>query len=293
MGEDGAGDGMFGVGDTGDGQGEGDGGSGDTGDDFKLGEWATGLTDTNKNLATKHKWVDQNAAFDSYVELRSNMDGIDRFKIPANADDAAGWDAAMKKLGTPDTADEYEFGKREEGQSDLSPEFRAWAKERRLTQNQAAGILGDVHAHQDEQAQIKEDKFITQRLKSQDDLRKVWGEDANVNFDLAKATAKEVFEFSEEMVLAMEREAGTQKVIEAFWRVGKDRGSHENAGRGGKSAGGEMSRSQAEARQAEIMASPEEQKRFADGDPAITAEFNKCSRIIHGSNPLGLYDGVT
>jgi len=293
MGEKGTGEGLFGGDPPADG-GDGDGGSG--GDDFQIGEWASGLTDDTKNLIQKQKWDGPDAMAASYTELRGNMDGIDRFKLPANADDAAGWDAAMTKLGMPETAEGYDFTKREEGQSDLGAEFAKWAREDRLTQEQAKGMLDKLHGHQDTAAQIKQDEFLTQRVQARNELAEFWGEEAKANEALAGKAAMQVLGLSDEMVTAIEHQIGTRETMEAFLRVAKDLGSHEGAGGGGKGGEGDdiggMSRSQAEARHAEIMASPEERKRFADGDPAIGAEMAKLNAIIHGVGPLGVYDGV-
>lgn len=260
---------------------------GDSGD-FQLGEWASGLSDTNKNLATKQEWESLDAAFSSYSELRGNMDGHSRLTLPDNADDAAGWDAAMAKLGMPDTAEDYEFTKRKEGQSDLGEKFREWAREKRLSQTQASGMLDKIHAHQDEHAKLEDDKFIAQRMEARTELADFWGDDAQQNERLAGETAMQVLGLDNEMVTAIERQLGTRETMETFLRIGKDLGSHEGAGQGGSGEGlGGMSRSQAQARLAEIM-NPDgpELERFANGDPAMNTEVQKLNTIIHGTKAL-------
>lgn len=290
MAEDGTGDGLFGGDPPAGGEGDGAGDAG--GDDFQVGEWAKDYSDDTKNLIQKQKWENLEAVFSSYVELRSNMDGASRLTLPDNADDKAGWDAAMTKLGMPETAEDYEFTKREEGQTDLGEPFKAWARDKRLTQTQAKGMLDDFHAHQDTQAQIKNDEFLTQRVQARTELVKFWGEDAEANETLAGNTAMKVFKLSNEMVEAMEKQVGTRETMEAFLRVGKALGSHDAGGGGdgdGDNVGG-MSRSQADARHAEIMSTPAELKRFADGDPAINAEVAKLNEIRFGTAPLGVYE---
>jgi hypothetical protein len=286
MGEDGTGEGLFG--------GEPAAVVEPVDETFQVGEWAKDHSDAAQKMIRKGKWETPDAVYESYAALRENMDGIDRFKLPANADDSAGWDAAMTKLGMPETAAEYEFSKREEGQKDLGAEFRAWAREHRMPQSMATGLLDDLHKFHDTQSQIETDTFLAQRVAARTELAEFWGEEAKINESLAGKAAKQVFGMSDEMVTAFEKLVGTRETMEMFLRVAKDLGSHDGAGGGGGGEGdavGGMSRSQAEARHAEIMASPEELSRFASGDPAINAEIQKLNAIIHGTAVLGVYDG--
>jgi len=142
------------------------------------------------------------------------------------ADDAAGFRAAMSRLGMPETHDKYEI----DVPKGADPKYGDWAKQtfhkHGLTAAQAKGLANDNNEFHAQQTQAAE---ATYNLQVQTDKRALavkWGGGFERKMSAAQTAAKSLG-MSGELVEAIERHMGYQATMEYLSELGAKMGEAE------------------------------------------------------------------
>ena len=172
----------------------------------------------------KKGWKDPASAVNSYRELEK-MIGGEKIPVPKDANDRAAWDVVWKRLGRPDSADEYGLGKRE----GADPEFAKFAEGMFHEMGLPTHIgqsLADKFAEYGAKAQAAQEERFSQsvaadleHLKSMDG----WGPAYEAK-SAAVHAALDAFKIPPETFSTIERALGTKATANLFANIGEKMG---------------------------------------------------------------------
>lgn len=206
-------------------------------------------------------------------------------KLPTDANDEAGWKDVWTRLGAPADAKDYDLSAVKVGDQPLDQGFqdfiRAQATALHLPKEAAATLAaafvkytGDAETAgaAERTAKIAEERKL---------LEANWGQNMDGNKFVARKGA-EALGLDATAVDALENVVGYAKVMEALRKVGELSGEAKfiNGGQGPNGNGGIMTREQAVARKAELMADTAWAKRYTDGGSAENRELQALLAII-------------
>lgn len=208
-------------------------------------------------------------------------------KLPANTEDEAGWADVFKRLGAPDKADGYDFSAIKVGDEPVDPAlvqfFRDQAVKLHLPAAAAPQLLADYLKHQDGiGAAATADKTAKLAAEHQS-LDANWGANKEANKYLARKGAEKLG-LDAAAVDALEGVVGYAKTMEALRKVGEISGEARFISGSGQTADGIMTREQAVARKAELMADSLWTKKYMDGDAAAGREMTSLLTLIVGDD---------
>lgn len=210
---------------------------------------------------------------------------------PKDASDEAGWNALYAKLGKPATAAEYDLAavKFADG-TDLSEDFAAFARTTahalNLPKEAGARLAAELAKYIDgadtgSRAEA-EAKLATERVE----LDKEWGNNKEANLFIAKQAAAKLG-VTPEAVAALEKAVGYAGVMKMFQKIGSAIGEDKFISQDGSNNKGILTREQAVARKAELMADDAWVKRYSAGDTAANRELTSLLVIITGDSGQG------
>ena len=193
--------------------------------------------------------------------------------------------AFWTKLGAPNDPKEYDFSaiKTADGK-DVAPELadalRASFARRFVPKDTAAEIAKDVlkfnESEASKQAADKTAKLEVERAQ----LKSDWKQDYEGNLYVAKQGAK-ALGLTPEQVNELENLIGYKAIMTAMHRVGS-LGKEASFITGGGNNTGAMTREQATARKADLMADKAWAAKYVNGDTAARTEMLSLNRIITG-----------
>lgn len=208
-------------------------------------------------------------------------------KLPATTDDAEGWKAVWTKLGAPADAKDYDFtnikvdDKPVEGP--LVDFFREQAAALHLPKEAAASLLDAFFKHQNSTATAAAADKTAALAEEHKVLDANWGANKEGNLYLAKKGAEKLG-LDAAAVDALENIAGYAKCMEALRKVGEISGEAKFISGSGMTKDGLMTREQATARKAELMADKAWTDKYLAGDAAANREMTSLLTLIVGDD---------
>lgn len=208
-------------------------------------------------------------------------------RLPADANDEAGWRGVYSRLGVPADAKEYDlagikFANGDEIEAGFSDTMRAALHKARVTKEMAPEVVKAVVKFMDDadsaEATARTAKIETERAA----LKRDWGQ----NFDLNRLHAMEGAKrlgVSPETVAQLEQQVGYAQVMEMFRRVGA--GTREDTFvEGARTRPDGLPATMAGAKQmlAEKQADPAWVQRLFAKDPTTLREFQNLTKLATG-----------
>jgi hypothetical protein len=208
-------------------------------------------------------------------------------RLPSSPADEAGWKAVWERLGAPATKEGYDFSqiKFADG-TPLDPNFaefmRTQAAAMYLPKDKAVGLTQAFTKFLEGQEAAEAAETTARLAQERDTLAKNWGNNFEANKFVASQAALKLG-FTPQEISALEGVVGYAKVMEAMRRVGQSLGEDKYVAGSGSSSGGVMTRDQAVARKAELMADRAWGKSYLEGDAAKVREMTALNVIIAGN----------
>lgn len=200
-------------------------------------------------------------------------------KIPQEGES---WNEFYNQIGRPESPDNYDFGEDDEG---ILNEFRQFAHETGLTQDQATNILnlyGDIQERQSEDnQQAREDH----KVNTQIELQREWGKNYDRKLDLAQRAVAQ-FATPEFSNLLDDTGLGNHKeVIGLFAKIGEILGEDTlvvGSGLGTKNQTPEQAQDEIRA----LYSDKDFSKSYRDNlDPGHKAAMSKMDRLYKQAYP--------
>lgn len=211
-------------------------------------------------------------------------------RMPKDASDEAGWNAVHERLGYVADPTKYDFtGVKFTDGSQLDQADQDWlrqtAQDLKLSPARALDLAGRL-AKFVEQVEVSQSTEATAALEAERaKLDKDWGANKEAHMFVAKQGAARLGITPEE-VASLEKVIGYARIMEAFRKVGELSGEakfiQNNAPNGDRN--GLLTREQAIARKAELMADSAWAKRYMDGGSAEAREMRQLLVIITGES---------
>lgn len=205
-------------------------------------------------------------------------------RVPKDASDEAGWNNVWSRLGKPKEAKEYDFSAIKF--ADGTPLDDAFAETMRNTAfklhlpkdaaveitREFAKVLDSAETSEKAEAQAK----LTEEKTA---LAKNWGQNFEANKFVAGRAAA-ALGVDPATVAALEGVVGYSKIMEMFRAIGARIGEDKFVTNTGAQSGGVMTRDQAVARKAELMADKAWVKSYLEKDAAKLREMTALNTII-------------
>lgn len=205
-------------------------------------------------------------------------------RLPKDATDEAGWKALHGRLGVPADAKGYDFtGVKFADGKEPDASFTDWLGQTALALNVPKDAAARMGQELVKYLENNETTLATERaaklVEEKAALDTNWGANKDANLFIAKQAAAKLG-VTPEAIQALEGQIGYAKVMEMFRSIGTKIGE-ANFIDGGKGPGnGIMTREQAVARKAELMADQAFSKRYLDGDAAAVREMTAVLTLI-------------
>jgi hypothetical protein len=206
-------------------------------------------------------------------------------RLPADAGDAAGWNAVWSRLGKPADAKDYKLGEiKHVDEKPIDPRIeealRTAAHSANLPVAAASSVAQAVVKALDAQRADEVAQSATKLATEKATLEKNWGTNVAVNKMVAAGAAK-ALGVSAEAVAALENVIGYAQVMEMFRNIGSKIGEDKFI-LPGAGAGKVMSADAAKARRAELMADTAWVNAYLAGDHQKAREMAEITAIIVG-----------
>jgi hypothetical protein len=207
-------------------------------------------------------------------------------KLPATPEDPA-WADVYGRLGAPKTAAEYDFSSVKVNDEPADPAlvefFRTQAAALHLPKDAAPALLDAYLKHQNGIGAAAAAEKTAKLAEEHKVLDANWGANAEANKFLARKGAEKLG-LDATAVDALEGVVGYAKTMEALRKVGEISGEAKFIGGNGMTQDGIMTREQAVARKAELMADGAWTKRYMDGGSAEAREMTALLTLIVGDD---------
>lgn len=208
-------------------------------------------------------------------------------KLPASAEDEAGWADVFKRLGAPEKPEGYDFSDIKVNDEPVDPAlvqfFRDQAVKLHLPAAAAPALLADYLKHQDGIGAAAAAEKTAKLAEEHKTLEANWGKNMEANKFIARKGAEKLG-LDAAAVDALEGVVGYAKTMEALRKVGEISGEAKFIGGSGQTQDGIMTREQATARKAELMADQAWVKRYMDGGAPEGREMTALLTLIVGDD---------
>jgi hypothetical protein len=191
-----------------------------------------------------------------------------------------------KRLGKPDAVDGYKF----EGVNgadgkplgeDMQAAIRKTADELNLSVDGAATLAKAIVKFNSDTAAAEQGEKAAKLQAETAELQKNWGANMDANKFIARQAAEKLG-VAPEAVAALEGQIGYAAVMEMFRNIGTKIGEDRFVNTTVPGSNGVMTRDQAVARKAELMADTEWAKAYLNGDSAKAREMTALNVLITG-----------
>jgi hypothetical protein len=208
-------------------------------------------------------------------------------RLPKDASDEAGWKTVYGRLGVPNDAKEYDFSaiKRANGKevdAPLADALRPAMLNARVPKDRAGEVVAAVVKHLDGVEAEATAQKTAKLAEEKTALSKNWGPNEAANKFIASQAAQKLG-ITPETVAALEGVIGYSAIMEMFHKIGRSIGEDKYVN-GEQPNSGIMSRDQAVARKAELMADKAWVARKVAGDAAANREMRALNIIITGDD---------
>lgn len=234
-------------------------------------------------------WQGPGDAITGYRNLEKLL-GADRagrtVVIPADANDAAGFEAMYTKLGRPGNADAYQLPVPQGASPDFGKSAAAWFHKAGLNTAQAQTIAGAWNEYHTQQAAQEQQTLAAALTAEHAQLEVDWGKKETPAYNLQKELARRgmtAMGFDEKTVDALESVAGFAAVMKGFAKYGKSLAEHSAEGLNTGSSGFAMTPEQAKVRKAELIADKDWGKRAMVPKSKEWNEMERLNQVIAAS----------
>lgn len=207
-------------------------------------------------------------------------------KLPATPEDPA-WADVYARFGAPKDAKEYDFSSVKVGDEPADPAlvefFRGQAAALHLPKDAAPALLDAYLKHQNGIGTAAAAETTAKLAEEHKVLDANWGANKEANLFLARKGAEKLG-LDATAVDALEKVTGYAKTMEALRKVGELSGEAKFISGSGQTKDGIMTREQAVARKAELMADKAWAKRYMDGGAPEGRELTALLAIIVGDD---------
>lgn len=190
-----------------------------------LSTWKDGLSDTIKNDPALSSFKDVDGLAKSYIHAQK-MVGSEKVAVPRDDWSESDWEGFYDKMGRPKTSDDYEVPEVPMPESfEISDDFLKEAKSEfhklGLNKAQAEGIMGYYLKSLGSQIEGMEAEQMTTNNEATQKLQEEWGNDYNLNMDIARGALKKFG--SPELLETLERTGLGNDIglIKAFSSIGQ------------------------------------------------------------------------
>ena len=218
------------------------------------------------------------------AESKMGIPAEQLIRLPATAQDEAGWKSVWTRLGVPAEAKDYDlagvkFGDGTELEPSFAESMRAALASARVTKENAPTVVKAVVKYLDDAEQAETATRAAQVAEQKAALRTNWGNNFDFNHLKAMEGARRLG-ITPEAVQALENQIGYAGVMEAMRKIGSISAEHEFVDGGQRT--GVMTQEGAAARKAELMMDAEWSRKLLAGDPAARREWDALERLITG-----------
>ncbi len=257
--------------------------------------WHTSLEEDLRNTAVSKGWDKLplagavTEAMKSYRELEKHI-GVpaDRLLKLPDAADQEGWKAIHRRLGVPAEGAGYDFtGVKHSDGSAVEEPFLVFMRDAALRLNiskDSAGALASEFIKFGEKSDA--DAAIRDRAAvaiAHDALKQSWGAQADTNKFIADRAAS-LLGLGPEVLNTLAASSSYGAVMEGLRKVGVAMGEAALVGQGSTAPGQRiMTREEATARKAELIADRDWVARWGKGEKAAVDEINNLDRLIVGA----------
>lgn len=210
--------------------------------------------------------------------------GLDRagrtVALPKDDAPAEEWASVYKKLGMPETANDYKLPP-ELSNDPVAKAFAENMHAQGMTQKQFDAAMQFV-ASQSEQIQAQqEQEYQVKAEQAVQGLRQEWGQEFELRAETSKRAVRELG-ISQENAIAIEKAIGVDVAAKLFFEIGKNimEPSAEGITGGGSQFG--MSKAEAQGRINTLTSDKDFGKRLSSGDAQARAEWDKLHKIAYG-----------
>lgn len=155
-----------------------------------LPEWKSSLPDEIKMDPSLSHIGDVETLAKSYVHAQK-MVGADKILIPQKNAPDEDWQNVFRKLGLPESKDEYELQVGEGADKELLDSFKDKALELGVLPKQAQGLLEWMNGNHEKQLESQTSEAQAKAEQARKDLERDWGQDFDKNLSAAKAVLRE------------------------------------------------------------------------------------------------------
>lgn len=183
--------------------------------------------------------------------------------------------AFRTKMGIPETADGYKLPVPEGQDTAFAKEASNWMHEAGVPAGAAEKLATRWNEYQAQQMAAQDQQFRAQSEQEFASLKAEWGKAYDQNIELARRAATQFLPAKdaaerEQMLMALERVTGTEKMMKFFANIGHGLGEHKTYTDGG---GGAMTPAQAQQRIAELKSNSDWSAKYLSGDKAAAKEL--------------------
>jgi hypothetical protein len=208
-------------------------------------------------------------------------------RIPKDQTDEAGWNAIYTRLGKPQDAKEYDFSnvKFSDGtplDNGFSEFMRTQAFRLNLPKNTALELTNEFAKYLDNAETSEKNEAMAKLVEEKQKLSTNWGPNFEANKFIAGRAAA-ALGVSPETVSQLESVVGYAAIMDMFLKIGTKIGEDKFVTGGRESGNGVMTREQAIARKAELMADKVWVKGYLDKDAAKLREMTALNTMIVGT----------
>ncbi len=245
--------------------------------------WMSKLSVEDRAFLENKKFLEPEQLLNSYKNLEKHV-GVseDRLlKIPERSDDVEGWKKIHKKLGVPETPDEYELPDAMGGDADLTKWARESFHKNGIPKETGKKLVQEFDAllnTKKTELQKQEDaKFDTEH----NSLKKDWGLAYEQNLNTAKsvvAKLKAQNDITDDMIKGMEKGMGFANTLKHFHNLGTKMSEHKFVPGMDSATGKPILSPEAAKQQLDNFRNTETFKRLMKGDPVAREEHQALIR---------------
>lgn len=183
--------------------------------------------------------------------------------------------AFREKIGVPTDISGYKLPVPEGDNGEFAKTASEWFHEAGVPASAAAKVAEKWNEFQSQLIQKQEQEFAANSEREFGDLKVEWGKAYDQNMELARRAATQFLPAKDaaerqQMLQAIERVTGTEKMLKFFANIGSGLGEHKLHSDGG---GGSMTPAAAQQRIAELKSSPEWSSAYLSGDKSKAKEL--------------------
>lgn len=238
-------------------------------------DWTSSLSDEMKGYVQNKGFKDPTMILDSYRNFEKLMGAPKEklLRLPDNIDDPQAANEFYSKLGRPGAAADYKIAPKEGG----NKEFAGWMEttffDAGLSTKQAEKIVNKWNEFQGNTAKAAEAAESAKLTEQEIALKKEWGAAYEQKISTAKKAASK-FGVEDQVIDALEKQMGFDKVMKFFDAIGSKIGEAEYVGSGSANSF-QMTPAAARSRIEDLKTDTEFKTKLLNGDTAAKTEWER------------------